>query len=79
MKFFRLEKLSGRHPEGRYYQSLSVIPRNVSGCPGKRSGIPENFFFYLPSQFDVYVKKQLIESLIDDLHPDTKEKINEIK
>ena len=37
--------------EGRYYQSLSAIPRNVSGCPGKRSGISENFFFYLPSQF----------------------------
>ena len=46
---FRLEKISGRHPKGRYYQSLSVIPRNVSGCPGKRSGISENFFFYLPS------------------------------
>ena len=34
----------------------------------------QTFSFICLLSFDVYVKKQLIESLIDDLHPDTKEK-----
>ena len=34
----------------------------------------KTFSFICLLSFDVYVKKQLIESLIDDLHPDTKEK-----
>ena len=41
---------------------------------GERSGVFKTFSFICLLSFDVYVKKQLIESLIDDLNPDTKEK-----
>ena len=43
-------------------------------APEKDQEFLKTFSFICLLSFDVYVKKQLIESLIDDLNPDTKEK-----
>ena len=56
--------------ENRYRLSRETF----QDAPEKDQEFLKTFSFICLLSFDVYVKKQLIESLIDDLHPDTKEK-----
>lgn len=48
---FRLQKSQVDVLKEGYRQPLPVIPRDISGCSGERSGVFKNIFLYLSSEF----------------------------
>ena len=71
---FRLEKSQVDILKEDITNRYRLSRETFQDAPEKDQEFLKTFSFICLLSFDVYVKKQLIESLIDDLHPDTKEK-----
>ena len=71
---FRLEKAQVDILKEDITNRYRLSRETFQDAPEKDQEFLKTFSFICLLSFDVYVKKQLIESLIDDLHPDTKEK-----
>ena len=71
---FRLEKSQVEVLKEDILHKFETAQGIFEDAPEEDREFLRMFSFICLLSFDVYVKKQLIESLIDDLHPDTKEK-----
>ena len=71
---FRLEKSQVDILKEDITNRYRLSRETFQDAPEKDQEFLKTFSFICLLSFDVYVKKQLIESLIDNLHPDTNEK-----